>query len=348
MLTYKCTIACPHCIVEAGPHRTTEIELERALDWIEQISAYRDGHIKGVALTGGEPFYNLELLARISARSEQLGLIVSVVSNAYWAESRQAALDTLSSVPGLRLVSFSTDAYHQKSIPFRNIGNAVWAAKRLGKRYNIAVCTDNEDDPVYQRILEDLASLGEADNLRLSITFPVGRAQTAARRFNYATGAEPVISACSMAGSPVIFPDGRVVGCIGPVFTLTRPHPLLLGNLHFEPLDQILDRSEVNPVLHAIRVWGPHKLVGLLREEGLDDLLPDDYLRDCVCDPCFKLLSEERVVRALEGLYRDESKRQTLAYARLYYLNEAAMVERWVGKHPPEAPGARELHAASS
>lgn len=337
MLTYKCTIACPHCIVEAGPHRKTEVHVESALDWIEQASCYRDGHITGLALTGGEPFYNLDLLARISAYGEQLRLIVSVVSNAYWADSREAALDTLAKVPGLRFISVSTDAYHQKSIPFRNIENAVWAARALDKGYNIAVCTDNEDDPAYRRILEDLARLGEADNVRLSITFPVGRGQVAARHFNYRTAAEPAVSACSMAASPVIFPDGRVIGCIGPVLTLTRPHPMLLGNLRAESLEEILDRAELNPVLHALRVWGPHKLVALLEQQGLGDLLPAEYLCDCVCDPCYKLLSDDRVVAALESIFEDESNRRILAYARLYYLHESSMVELY-GAQPPSEP----------
>lgn len=52
MLTYKCTIACPHCIVEAGPHRKEEMRLDEALDWIKQAKAYRNGHIIGLALTG--------------------------------------------------------------------------------------------------------------------------------------------------------------------------------------------------------------------------------------------------------------------------------------------------------
>ena len=33
MLTYKCTIACPHCIVKAGPNRKEEMTLESAFNW---------------------------------------------------------------------------------------------------------------------------------------------------------------------------------------------------------------------------------------------------------------------------------------------------------------------------
>ena len=154
MLTYKCTIACPHCIVEAGPHRTEEMLLEDCLDWIEQARSYRAGHIQGLALTGGEPFYSLDRLERISAHAAALGFTISVVSNAFWATSRDAALEALAQLPAISMISLSTDVYHQVSIPFECIKHATAAARELGMLYNIAVCTDAEDDPQYQRILE--------------------------------------------------------------------------------------------------------------------------------------------------------------------------------------------------
>jgi len=329
MLTYKCTIACPHCIVEAGPHRKEEMRLDQALAWIEQASSYREGHIKGLALTGGEPFYNLPDLTRLSEYGEALGFTVSVVTNAFWASTRDAALSALSKVPAIQMISVSTDVYHQKSIPFEYIKHAVWAARELGRSYNIAVCTDNEEDQHYRKVVEDLAAIGEADNIRVSITFPVGRAEKHARHFSYRTVPEPTVSACSMASSPVVFPDGRVIACIGPLLTLPPTHPMFLGNLQQEALSDILDRAELNPILHTLRVWGPHKLVALLRQGGFSALLPNEYIDNCICDVCFKLLSDDQIVGALESVLQGHEMRQTLAYARLYYLHETTMAERY-------------------
>jgi hypothetical protein len=327
MLTYKCTAACPHCIVEAGPHRREEMRLEHSLAWIGQARAYRHGHIKGLALTGGEPFYNFENLARISGYGESLGFIVSVVTNAFWASTEDVALDVLARLPAIRMISISTDVYHQKSIPFRYVKNAVLAARELGRLYNIAVCTDNEEDRQYRKIIEDLEAIGEAGRTRVSIIFPAGRAQKRARHSNYHTTPEPAIGACSVASSPVVFPDGRVIACIGPLLTLPPTHPVFLGDLHRTPLSEILDRAELNPVLHTIRAWGPHKLVSLLRQQGFEALLPKEYLADCPCDVCYKLLGDGRIVAALESVFQDEQIRQTIAYARMYYLNETAMAE---------------------
>lgn len=329
MLTYQCTIACPHCIVEAGPHRSEEMDLAHALTWLEQARAYRDGHIEGLALTGGEPFYNIEKLTRISTYGQSLGFTVSVVTNGYWASTKARALAVLAALPAIRMISFSTDAYHQKFIPFDSIKNAIWAAQELGRLYNIAVCTDNEENPQYQQILADLTTIGEADRTSVSITFPVGRAQRRASHFDYRTTTEPTVSACSMASAPIVFPDGKVIACIGPLFSLPPMHPMFLGDLRQESLSAILDRAELNPVLHILRVWGPYKLVALLKQYGFAKLLPKEYLCNCTCDVCYKLLSDERIVQALESILHDDQIRQMVAYARLYYLRETTMAERY-------------------
>ncbi len=328
MLTYKCTVACPHCVVEAGPHRTEEMRLDEALAWIEQARGYRDGHIEALALTGGEPFYNLDLLAQVSAHGRALGLIVSVVTNAFWASSPDAALCTLSQVPAIQVISFSTDVYHQQAIPFQYVKNAVEAAKALRRVYNISVCTDNTESSAYQQIMEELEAMGEAGNIRVAIALPVGRAQQHAHDLHYRTASEPTVGICQVASSPMIFPNGNMIACIGPLLTLPPIYPLFLGNLRQEPLSQILDRAELNPVLHTIRAWGPHKLIALLRENGYDALLPKEYICDAICDPCFKLLSAPRIVAAFETIFRDEELVRLVAYARVHYLNETTMAER--------------------
>lgn len=329
MMTYKCTIGCPHCIVEAGPNRKEEIRESQALAWIDQARAYGGGRVKGLALTGGEPFHNLEMLARVSSHARKRGFIISAVTNAFWASTRQAALEVLARVPAIDMICISTDVYHQRFVPFEHARNAAWAAKELGRLYSYAVCTDNEDDPQYRAIVDELAAMGEADKTRTAITFPAGRAGKHVGDFNYRRAAEPPVSACMAASSPMIFPNGRVIACIGPVLTLHPPHPLALGNANDEALSEILDRAEVNGILHVIRVWGPHKLVSLLRDHGFDSLVPATYIRDCLCDACFQVLSNPRAVEALEGILQAPEFRQLLAFARWHYLKEPTMVERY-------------------
>ena len=99
----------PHCIVKAGPHRTEEMTADDAYDWLDQIKAFSDSRSirPGISLTGGEPFYNRELLGKVACYAGQLGFLVSVVSNAYWASTREEALETVRSMEAVGSSSIS-------------------------------------------------------------------------------------------------------------------------------------------------------------------------------------------------------------------------------------------------
>ncbi len=329
MLTYKCTIACPHCIVKAGPDRKEEMALQSAYKWLDQIRAFRDGFVCGVSLTGGEPFYNMSHLISIADYAHNLGFIVSVVSNAYWATSREEALRILKLCSSIQMISISADVPHQKYISFENVKNAIWAAKKSGKLYNIAVATESMESPVYLKLMDEILEFTDKEFVNTAIILPIGRAEAGAKMIDYKHSSEPATTACSMASFPIIFPNGKVIACIGPPITLPEFNPLYLGNLHQENLNEIFEKSESNYVLHAIRTFGPKVLVDLLRTNGFENLLPDNYLEGVCCDVCFKLLSNQTICHLLEDLIeKDEKFRLKTAYGRHYYLNESEMISQ--------------------
>lgn len=336
LLTYQCQVACPHCIIQAGPHRTEAMPLADALAWIEQISVYRGGYIKVLSLTGGEPFFNLSILRQIADAGAAGGLIVSAVTNAFWATSLARAVTVLREQPAIRMLAISADVYHQKFIPFERVRNAVLAAQACELPYNVHVCTTNEADPGYRDILHQLHKITEPDTINTAVTFPAGRALEQLGLDGYATTTDPPISACTAGSSPIIFPDGKVIACIGSVIDLKSDHPLVLGNLHDEPLADILDRAETNPILHTIRVWGPRRLIALARQAGLAEHLPDHYLKDSVCYACYHLMASPEIVAFLRDLAVDEAFQQKVAYARVFYLHETRMAERVIGSGPRE------------
>lgn len=327
VMTYKCQVSCPHCIIRAGPNRKEEMSLADAFDWIEQIAAYRNGYIKVLSLTGGEPFYNIDNLRKIAAFGEQQGLFVSAVTNAFWASTADRAVNLLKSLPSIKMIAISTDVYHLESIPFENIRNAVSAAKACDLPYNIAVCTENEEEVEYKQILKMLSEITEPETVATAVTFPAGRALDKIGGLKHMTTEQPPQSACSAGSSPIIFPSGKVIACIGPVIDLNAPHPLVFGNLRENSLRDILDAAEQNPVLHAIRIWGPRKLISIIEEAGLSRYLPKKYVKDSVCNACYHLMSNENITYFLGQLAEDLEFTRKVAYARAYYLNETRMVE---------------------
>ena len=318
-MTYKCQVRCPH--------RTEEVNTDEALDWIDQIASYQDSKVIILSLTGGEPFYDIEKLRVISDYADAQGLYVSAVTNAYWASTPEKAADILAGLPAIRMLSLSTDVYHQRFIPFQNIRNAIEAMQDLEKLYTVALCMEDVNDPAFQSIHRELLSVTTEERIFSAITFPVGRAMKHVDPGRYPMSTEIPVSACVACSSPIIFHDGRVVACIGPLIDLAYPHAMVLGNLREENLQSILDRAQMNPILHAIRVWGPRRLIQILQEAGYGSLLAENYVEGSICSACYQMFANPRINELLLALTSNAEFIREVAYARLYYMNEAQMVQ---------------------
>lgn len=330
MLTYKCTISCPHCIVKAGPRRKKEMKVEDAYNYLEQIKSFHSNNESktGVSLTGGEPFYNRKLLSQVAEYASNQGFIVSVVTNAFWAKTKEKAIEVLSELNSVQMISISTDIFHQEYIPFMYIKNAIYAAKKLDMIYNVAVATISEKEKSYIDLIDSLLEITEKENIQTAYIVPVGRAESNEKMGKFILTDLPPEAACSMAGFPVIFPDGNVIACIGPPITMPKYNPLYLGNLKKEKLTKILNRSDTNFLLHAIRTFGPKMLVDQLKRNGFKEMIPDKFLGDCPCDICYKLFSNEDTCSILSKIFESYEIKEKVAYGRFYYLNEISMLEK--------------------
>jgi MoaA/NifB/PqqE/SkfB family radical SAM enzyme len=326
LMTYKCQVACAHCLVHAGPHRTETLVETDAADWITQVARYRDGVVKAINLTGGEPFFDVDALRRLIAMACERGLFATVVTNAHWAVSPDVAIETLRSLPGLLFLQISADEHHQAEIPFERVTNAIAAAQALGLVYRVVVCTEDETSPAYRELHERLTAQVDPGCINTVLTFPAGRAgQGELFRLRKQTSVVPE-GACSGADSPTILLDGRVVACVGPVIEIREAHPLLLGNLRERPLADILDEADTNSLLHFIRVWGPGLLLDLLEDRGLGDRLPTRFVPDSICDVCYRLFSDGFLREAARELAQEEDFIRTVALGRQRHLKEDGMV----------------------
>lgn len=326
ILSYKCQLACAHCIINAGSEREEETSLEDAFRWIESASKYRDGYIKMLSLTGGEPFYDLSRLRAISSFAEDRGFLVSAVTNSLWASTQEKAVETLRSLPSIKMISVSTDIYHQKFVPLDRTVNAIMAAKDCGISYNIHICTTSEENEDYQETVNRLKDIGISDGVLTTITFPIGRASQLFKWKEYKLSANPPVWACTSSSAPLIYPDGKVVACCGALVGLGTDHPLVLGNLRDRSFEDILDHAETNSILHAIRIWGPHELISLIKGAGLNKHLPEAYIDGSICYACYMLFSNQEVINFLNQLSRDPEFKRKVAYARAFYLNETQMI----------------------
>ena len=131
LLTYQCTFQCDHCFVWSGPFQTGTMTLDtidRILDEAEEL-----GTIEWIYFEGGEPFLYYAMLRCGVAHAKERGFKVGIVTNAYWANSDDDALEWLRPMAdAIDDLSISNDRYHGSGDDFPNSEIARAAARRLG------------------------------------------------------------------------------------------------------------------------------------------------------------------------------------------------------------------------
>src|SRR5512145_1524688 len=129
LLTYQCTYECDHCFVWGSPWQTGTLTLEQ----IEQILAQaKEAGVTSIYFEGGEPFLYYAILVQAVRKAADMGLLVGIVTNAYWANSVADAEEWLRPFIG-RLADFtvSSDLFHCGEPLGERPQNALAAAKWL-------------------------------------------------------------------------------------------------------------------------------------------------------------------------------------------------------------------------
>ena len=130
LLTYQCSYECDHCFVWSGPFQAGTMTLE-TIDHI-LAEAGRLGTIEWIYFEGGEAFLYYAILRSGVLRAKEQGFKVGIVTNAYWANSEDDALEWLRPIAdSIDDLSISSDSYHGGSDGNRNPEMARAAAMQL-------------------------------------------------------------------------------------------------------------------------------------------------------------------------------------------------------------------------
>lgn len=112
LLTYQCTFKCDHCFLYCDPK-------SKGVFSIDQIKAVLDDTqniptVDNIYFEGGEPFLYYELMLEGIEHATQMGLSVGIVTNGYWARSKEKALKLLKPLKKLKIsgIGLSDDAFH--------------------------------------------------------------------------------------------------------------------------------------------------------------------------------------------------------------------------------------------
>lgn len=248
LLTYECNFECDHCFVWGSPWQSGTLTLEQMRNILAQ--AYDLGTIEWIYYEGGEPFLYYPILVKSVEMAAEMGFKVGIVSNSYWANSKEDALEWLAPFKErIQDLSVSSDLFHWDSKISSQVNNAVTAAEQLNIPIGVISVAQPED--------ADTASVtGQLPLGESGIMYRGRAAVKLASKVNHHPWTQ--FTTCPYEdlrepGRVHLDPNGNLHICQG----------ISLGNIFQTPLTDICATydPEQHPITSAILNGGPAELV---------------------------------------------------------------------------------------
>jgi MoaA/NifB/PqqE/SkfB family radical SAM enzyme len=152
LLTYTCTYECDHCFLYCSPRAKGTFTISQLNQILEEIKKIRS--IDNVYFEGGEPFLFYPLMLEGIRMARGAGLQAGVVTNGYWATSKEDAALWLKPLAELGIfdLSISDDSFHNDENENSTSKTAFKAAQALGIPAN-TICI--EKPAVVERAFDD-------------------------------------------------------------------------------------------------------------------------------------------------------------------------------------------------
>ncbi len=253
LLTMRCLFSCDHCFVWGSPDQQDVFTLAQIKEIYKQA---RDlGTVDWIYLEGGEPFLYYPILLQAATEAAQLGFRVGIVTNGYWAVSKQDALDWLEPFAGIiQDLSVSTDLFHYGELISPQSRHALAAAHELDIPMGTIVCEHPDEGAA--RMNADAGEPVEGGAIMFR-----GRAAVKLAS-EYAESSWDGFDECPHErlddpGRVHVDPTGEVHLCQG----------ISMGNLFDQPLDELVKAydPQMHPIVGPLLAAGPSGLVQTYR-----------------------------------------------------------------------------------
>jgi organic radical activating enzyme len=279
----QCNIRCGQCVAADASPRTGKMDLGRAKDIIQEMA---DCHVTGISFTAGEPLLFLEDICRLIQLCRESEIYSRVVTNGYWAKSREGADRVVSELlaAGLSQLRLSYSRWHQEHVDRENIVHAALSCREQSLDYFISFVTDfSEADDPFEQFLRD-------HHLKF---FPepviyLGRAGELDRK-PVSTDYRPNI--CPM--NPYLSPELDMFACCDGADRFSNTDFLYLGSLHTDSVDVLFRKRETHPLYHLIRT------MGLTNIASYSGFAARDIVQFRKCELCVALFNSKENLKIL-------------------------------------------------
>ncbi len=312
MITRRCTASCDSCCFECSPRIDEELDVEVLRRFLQ--TTIDDKGLSLVSFTGGEPFLRFsDLCDLISFVTKELNKQVSVVTNGFWADSPQRAVELATAVKALGLdrISFSCDHYHSRYVPISYVKNALDACHEAG--IAIAMCSIVRNGETIEDIVADLGESLFRTMYEIDYCVPSGRAKKIFPESAYRRSCDPANMRCVYDGSLSIGSNGKIYPCCSQTILDSC---IDIGDYRHDTYSGIVDKVENNGLLHLIKYVG-FKPFYDYATNVLKMNLPKKFVRPC--ELCQTLFSNETQLEAFTPLVDEE-------IGKLFERGEAKMI----------------------
>ena len=132
IMTYQCNFECDHCFVNSCPEAKGVMKISDIQHILEEAKSL--GDIEWIYFEGGEPFLYFQTMLWGMRAAKEYGFKKGIVTNAYWATSKEDAKEWLTPIAeiGISDFSISDDTYHYDDSEENLAHHAYEAARDLG------------------------------------------------------------------------------------------------------------------------------------------------------------------------------------------------------------------------
>ena len=298
--------------------------LGMALSCIDQLKKIPT--IGKIGLTGGEPFLLYPEVLEICRHASCKGLIVSCITNGYWARSEEETLAKMRELraAGLATLYVSTDTFHQAFVPVESVRRILRAGRRVGLFVGVYMDVTRQSmrlPDLFEALKEEMVESAIFE----SPLFPVGRAQETLDAEDFFTRPGIPAEPCLRMNDLFVVPSGDVYPCCS---AAGMQPPLRLGNVHETLLAQIAARLQRSFFHRLLAQRGPGWFAQALIERELIPSLQPAYVH--ACHLCYDLFSRPEWAAAVATLVEEEEIR------RARRLLEAALLSQTEATHAAE------------
>ena len=307
--TNQCTARCRDCPIIPSIDPPMRLKSQDMIRIVDEV--YGWGSLRLVVFTGGESFLLGKDLRKTIAYVHEKGVLTRIVTNAYWAKSKNKALHILSELKALGLteINISCDDYHQEFVPLENVKYANEAAfeiglpallahrRKPGGRLTVEYLSEYFDVPLHVYREGEKNPDNNVICSGRNIPLHTSSEQDASEPWEIPNNHGNWMGACkSILRSIVVFPNLDVQICCG--IAMSSIPELSIGSLADSDLLSILQWGNQDLITNWLALEGPASILSFVRSKDPSIKLPDHYVSQChVCNELFTRNDVRQVLR---------------------------------------------------